>query len=66
MFRFINDVCKKSGIHRDRLCFMYKGREVFESDTPNSIGLKEGDIIDVDVWLITIVINNLNIFKIKL
>ena len=29
------------------LSFQFKGREILDTDTPNSIGLKEGDKIDV-------------------
>ena len=42
MFEF----CKAKGLERSSVSFMYNGREVFENDSPNSIGLKEGDNID--------------------
>ena len=29
------------------LSFQFQGREILDTDTPNSIGLKEGDKIDV-------------------
>ena len=42
----MDDFCKMRGLERKLVCFMYNGREVFETDTPMSIGLKEGDNID--------------------
>ena len=45
------DFCKIWG-HEKEMVFMYKGQEILETDTPNSIGLKEGDTIDCfDRWL---------------
>ena len=43
----MDEFCEKSGYKRNTVCFEFKGREVFESDTPKSIGVKHGDIIDV-------------------
>ena len=37
---------KKSGRESNTVRFMFKGREVFESDTPELIGMKHGDNID--------------------
>ena len=45
-FRLIADFCKIRGLEKEKVCFMYNGREVTETDTPESIGLKEGDNID--------------------
>lgn len=45
-FRFMTDFCKKRGLQRNMVSFMYNDREIFESDTPNSICMKEGDNID--------------------
>ena len=45
-FRLIADFCKIRGLEKEKVCFMYNGREVNETDTPESIGLKEGDNID--------------------
>ena len=42
----MDDFCKMRGLERKSTCFMYNGREVFETDTPKSIDLKEGDNID--------------------
>ena len=42
----MTEFCKARGLERDLVCFMYNGREVFETDTAKSIGLKEGDNID--------------------
>ena len=41
----MTEFCKVRGLKRDLVCFMYNGREVFETDTAKSIGLKEGDNI---------------------
>ena len=40
------DFCKIRGLEKEKVCFMYNGREVTVTDTPESIGLKEGDNID--------------------
>ena len=40
------DFCKISGLEKAKVSFMYNGREVIETDTPESIGLKEGDNTD--------------------
>ena len=40
------DFCETRGLQKEMVCFMYNGEEVFETDTPNSIDLKEGDNID--------------------
>lgn len=40
------DFCKLKNLDRKLVCFIFNGREVFETDTPESIGLKEGDNID--------------------
>ena len=45
-FRLMADFCKTRGLVKEMVCFMYNGQEVFETDTPNSIDLKEGDNID--------------------
>ena len=42
----MTEFCKVRGLERKLVCFMLNGREVFETDTPRSIGLKEGDQID--------------------
>ena len=42
----MTEFCKARGLKRDLVCFMYNGREVFETDTAKSIGLKEGDNIE--------------------
>ena len=42
----MNDFCQIRGLKRKLVCFIYNGREVFETDTPESIGLKEGDYVD--------------------
>ena len=42
----MEEYCKKSGYKRETVRFMFKGREVFESDTPDLIGMKHGDNID--------------------
>jgi len=44
--KLMADFCKIRGIKKEMVCFMYYGQEVFETDTPKSIGLKEGDNID--------------------
>ena len=43
----MEEFCEKSGLDRKTVCFMFKGREVFETDTPKLIGMKHGDNIDV-------------------
>ena len=45
-FRMMDDFCKIRGLEKEMVCFMYNGLEVSETDTPKSIGLKEGDNID--------------------
>ena len=42
----MEEYCKNSDVERKQVCFMFKGREVFESDTPELIGMKHGDNID--------------------
>ena len=42
----MTDFCKTRGLEKEMVCFMYNGLEVAETDTPESIGLKEGDNID--------------------
>ena len=42
----MEEYCEKSGRERNTVRFMFKGREVFESDTPELIGMKQGDNID--------------------
>ena len=38
---------KISSEDRSSIFFMYKGREVLETDTPKTIGFVEGDTIEV-------------------
>ena len=45
-FRLMTDFCKKRGLQRNMVSFMYNGREIFESDTPSSLHMKEGETID--------------------
>ena len=42
----MTEFCKARGLKRDLVCFMYNGREVFETDTAKSIRMKEGEKID--------------------
>ena len=37
---------EKKGLDKKQVRFMIKGKEVFETDTPKSIGMKQGDNID--------------------
>ena len=39
--------CRVKNLKRDNMSFQFKGREILDTDTPNSIGLKECDKIDV-------------------
>ena len=41
----MDDFCKIRGLDKEKVCFMYNGQGVNETDTPKSIGLKEGDNI---------------------
>ena len=41
----MTDFCKMRGLERKLVCFLYNGRDLFETDTPKSVGLKEGDKI---------------------
>ena len=43
----MDDYCKATGEDRKSIYFVYKGREVYETDTPKSIGFVAGDIIEV-------------------
>ena len=43
----MEEFCEKSGYELKTVRFEFKGREVFESDTPKLIGMKHGDNIDV-------------------
>ena len=46
------DFCKIRGLEKEMVRFIHNGREILETDTPESIGLKEGDNIDCfDRWL---------------
>ena len=42
----MEEYCEKLGLEMNQVRFMFKGREVFEHQTPKSIGMKEGDNID--------------------
>ena len=42
----MDEYYKKKGLDRKSVRFMFKGREVFEEDTPKLIGMKEGDNSD--------------------
>ena len=46
LFRIMDEFCRIRGLERKLVCFMYNGREIFETDTPKSIGLKHGENID--------------------
>ena len=48
----MEEFCEKSGYELKTVRFEFKGREVFESDTPKLIGMKHGDNIDVYTRLI--------------
>ena len=37
--------CKSIRLERKDVCFYFKGKEVFESTTPESIGMKGNDVI---------------------
>ena len=39
--------CKATGIKRENIIFMFKGKEVFETYKPKSISMKVGDAIKV-------------------
>ena len=39
--------CEASGFKRQNIRLKFNGREVLETDTPNSIGMNEGDYIDI-------------------
>ena len=41
----MEEFCKTNGLERKNVRFMLKGREVFELDTPQLIGMKKGDNI---------------------
>ena len=43
----MEEYCKESGYKIKQVRFAFKGREVFESDTPELLGMKYGDNIDV-------------------
>ena len=43
----MDEYCKATGEDRNSIYFEYKGREVYETDTPKSIGFVEGDTIEV-------------------
>ena len=47
IFSLINDYCKKRGLDRSLVRFMLNGKEIFETDTPESIGMKDVDKIFV-------------------
>ena len=62
----MNAFCKIRGLERESVCFMHNGREVVVTDTPNSIGLKEGDNIDVYDRYIQIYYFVLNGFQVNI
>ena len=43
----IEEYCKMSGYERKSVRFVFKGRELLQTDTPKSIGMKHEDNIDV-------------------
>ena len=40
--RLLAEYCEKKGVKREDVFFMYNGKEVFETDTPKSIGYQKG------------------------
>ena len=42
----MDEYCKKKGLEKKQVRFMFKGREVLETDIPDLIGMKQGDNID--------------------
>ena len=46
-FSIINDYCKKRGLDKSLVRFMVNSREVYETDTPESIRMNNGDKITV-------------------
>ena len=42
----MEEYCKKNGYEKKQVRFMFKGREVFETDTPKLIGMELGGNID--------------------
>jgi len=45
--RLFTSYCKIKNLKKEMLIFQFQGREILDTDTPNSIGLKEGNKIDV-------------------
>ena len=43
----MTEYCKIKKLKRDLVSFYFGGREILDTDTPNSLGLKEGDKIEV-------------------
>ena len=39
--------CKAMGLDKNKVCFMFSGKKLSETATANSVGLKNGDNIDV-------------------
>ena len=42
----MEEYCEKKSLEKKHVRFMFKGKQVFEADTPKSIGMKNGDNID--------------------
>ena len=42
----MDEYCKKKGLDRKNVRFVFNGRVVFQTDTPKLIGMKEGDNIE--------------------
>ena len=43
----LTEYCRMKNIEKDQFCLSYGGRQILDTDTPKSLGLTDGEIIDV-------------------
>ena len=55
-FRLFILYCRTKNIEKDHVFFSYGGRPIRDTDTPKSLGLKDGDVIQLK-YRLTIKIN---------
>ena len=47
------EYCQTKNIEKNQVCFSYGGRHIKDTDTPKSLGLKNGDVIELKYRLTT-------------
>ena len=47
ILRLLTEYCRMKSFQKDEICMSYGGRLILDTDTPESLGLKEGDKVEV-------------------